>query len=261
MIPAKHPQNPPARLQTVTAAAVELHPGVATVETPRSALPAGLPEIIHRLNQPLTALRGALELGLMTEGTLVDYRSALEESLHQADALIGMLGRLSEMVEAEDSAEPPEPVPLVQLVRTACDEMLPLADSRRITLSLKAQGDFTVDARGRWLRQAIYKVIHHAVERSPERGAVLVSLVGSQGAACLRISDDGPAPRPGELDHLLQGRSLGQLFSEAVKHGTLEWAIAKRIFEIQGGAVRAETKSGGGCCFSACLPLTLPSPH
>jgi two-component system OmpR family sensor kinase len=247
----------PAQSSVKVAVAVETGPGQAQL---CRVCCAGLAAIIHRLSQPLTALRGSLELGLLTEGSAEDDRLALKESLAQADQLVGLLASLRELVEAEDSSQPAETTSLDQLVIAESAEMRPWAESRGLTLVLKFQSDLYVRANPRWLRHAVSKVIHRAIDRSPESGTVLVTLARSNREARLEVKDNGPAPSPGGLDHLSRASSLGQLFSEASNRGTLEWAIAKRIFEVQGGAARVESEPGQGCCFRASLPL-VPSTN
>lgn len=254
-------KDPPGRKQTsrrnkdAPAGGVELQTWPAPGEGRPQEWAAIVSAIIHRFSQPLTALRGSLELALLTEGSAADYRLALKESLAQADNLVRLIGSLRELVEAEDSSEPAERTPLDQVVKEVSDDFEPLARSRGLTLALESKGNLYVHASPRWVRQAIYKVIHAALERSPERGTVVVSLSRSGQDACLAVTDQGPASRPGELDHLSEASSPVQTFSEASKRGTLEWAIAKRIFEIQGATVSVESVFGGGCSFTACFRL------
>jgi signal transduction histidine kinase len=249
-------QCPPGQPHLPAAKNAELQARPVAAVRPFPAQSVGLPAILHRLSQPLTALRGSLELGLLTEGSAADYRLALQESLAQADSLAKLLASLRDLVDAEASGNLAEPTPLELLVQAASQEMRPWATSLGLTLHLESAGHCTVRADSRWLRQAIYRVIHRAIERSPEGGTVLISLSQTDYQAFLRVSDQGPAAPPGELDHLSQVASLGELFSDAAKRATLEWALAKHIFEVQGGTVRVESKLGGGCCFIAGLPLT-----
>lgn len=44
--------------------------------------------VSHQLNQPLTALRGSLELALTTAHTIEDYRKSIETALEQTDRVI-----------------------------------------------------------------------------------------------------------------------------------------------------------------------------
>ncbi len=214
--------------------------------------------MIHRLSQPLTALRGSLELALLGQRSATEYRLALKESLAQADHLVWLLDALRELAEPEDWRDLTETIQLEGLVKEVVEELLPVADSRGMSLAFESKEELTVRGSSDKIRQAIFRVIHHAMERSPERGTVRVVLSTLNLSACLRVADEGLAAGPAALDHLGQPSSLDQLFSEALERRTLEWAIAKRIFESQGGTVRVESKPVNGCCFRACLPLIPP---
>src|SRR5260370_21441014 len=216
--------------------------------------PTDLSNIIHRLSRPLTALRGSLELRLLTEGDAADYRLALKEAFAQAEDLVHLLSSLRELVDAEHSGDF-KLVALAELVRAAGQEMQPLADSRGLTFDLELKADPYVLAYPRWLRLGGYRIMYHAVDRSRDLGTVSICLLRSGRTASLLISDEGPPVPHAELDLLSRTQSLGQLFSQSSKQSTLEWAIAKRIFEAQGGTVRVESRTGGGCCFQVYLPL------
>lgn len=252
-------RHPPQWALTTNHAPGARAPSPEARELPRPPRPnftasaAGLPSVIHRLSQPLTALRGSLELGLLTKGSAADYRRALQEALAQADHLVHLINWLREMVDAGEGGEADEGAQLEDLVKTAREEIEPLAATRGVTLILESHTDSNVRGSVKWLRHAVYRVIHHAVERSAERGTVHISLSNRDGEVHLRVSDRGPAARSGELEHLARASSLGQLFADASKRGTLDWAMAKLIFEVQGGVARVECEPGQGCCFIACL--------
>jgi len=211
--------------------------------------------IIHRLSQPLTALRGSLELALLTERSAAEYRRALRDSLAQADQLVWLLGSLRELAESEEPGKSAERIRLGGLVNEVIQELRPLASSRAIRVTLDSRDDLYVRGNSRRLQQAIFRVIHHAMERSPERATVRVVLWASDLYACLTVADEGPTAGPGGLDYLRQHAPIGRLFSETTKRGTLEWAIAKRIFDAQGGTALVENQRPAGCSFRAALPL------
>lgn len=218
----------------------------------------GLPTVIHRLSQPLTALRGSIELALLAELSPAEYRAALKGALEQADRVVGLLDSLRDWAESEDPGDLTECVLLGTVVEEALEHLLPLADSRGLSVVFQSGVDLYVRVNSTRLRRAILKVIHHAIDRSPERGRVRVELSTSQGNAFLVVSDEGPAAEPPELDSLRGTMTLGHLFSEASKRGSLDWAVAKNIFEAQGGAARVENTAGSGCSFRVSLPLASP---
>ncbi len=214
--------------------------------------------IIHRLSQPLTALRGSLELALLTERSAAEYRLALTDSLAQADRLFWLLNSLRELTESEDPGEITERIRLDDLMSEVIEELQPLANMRRLSMIRELQHEVFVRGNSRRLRQALFRVIHHAMARGPEYATVRVVLSTLDLSARLMVADEGLAAGPQELDHLGQDSSLGRLFSEASKRGTMEWAIAKRLFEAQGGRVFVESQRTGGCCFWAFLRLASP---
>jgi signal transduction histidine kinase len=220
----------------------------------------GLPAIIHRLSQPLTALHGALELALMTSRSIEEYRSALKEMLTQADSLLSMLGSLRELVDAEELGGSNEAARLEVLAEEAIGELRPLADSRSVSLTFNPRGTLPLRADVGKLRLAVYKVIHHAVAGSPKRGAVRVSLFTDDRNAYFEVVHQGRLPAPDEIAHLTKAVSLGALFSEASMRGTLEWAVAKRLFENQDGIVQVEARPGEGSCFRVLWRITPQNP-
>ena len=60
--------------------------------------------VLHRFSQPLTALRGALELGLSLSRTPEQYREALQEALHHTDRLVRLKQLLAELTSRENFA-------------------------------------------------------------------------------------------------------------------------------------------------------------
>lgn len=213
-----------------------------------------LSAIIHGLSQPLTALRGALELALLAEHSAEEYRLVLKESLAQADRLVGLLRSLRELAECETPNGLTSPVELDRVIRDLVDELRPLADSNGVSLTLELVPRLRVFCDPGRLRESIFRVIHQAVERTPRGGTVRILTSKTNDRVSLLVADEGPPARPDDLSHLEHPPSLGHLFSEASRRGTLEWAVAKRILEAQRATVRVESSPDQGCSFRVCFP-------
>jgi signal transduction histidine kinase len=104
----------PARVEAGSALA---HSLVARSENRLEACAVGDPDrsdrvgaIIHSLSQPLTCLRGVLELSLLGEGGPEVYRAAIEEALVQADRLFRLLESCREPAAGAVQAEMRRPV-------------------------------------------------------------------------------------------------------------------------------------------------------
>ena len=57
----------------------------------------------HQLNQPLTALRGSLELALTTARSSEDYRKSIQVALEQTDRVILLKEKLDKLAETSSA--------------------------------------------------------------------------------------------------------------------------------------------------------------
>ena len=83
---------------------------------PQRVSPAFLSAVSHEMAQPLTVLRGSLELALEKEWSAEERRSWLEQALEQADRLIQVNVLLRELAEAETLTAATEKASLSTLV-------------------------------------------------------------------------------------------------------------------------------------------------
>lgn len=66
--------------------------------------------LAHKLSQPLTSLRGSLEVALMDEMDEKECRKVLEQSLEETYRVAEVLETLREVLEAEDPGDDFQPV-------------------------------------------------------------------------------------------------------------------------------------------------------
>ena len=65
--------------------------------------PSLVSAVSHQLNQPLTALRGSLELALTTARSSEDYRKSIQVALEQTDRVILLKQALDELAESSSA--------------------------------------------------------------------------------------------------------------------------------------------------------------
>ena len=123
---ARSPDHPMARS----------HPIAPTSSKCRECLGA----MAHRLAQPMTALRGSIELGLMGKRSAADYRSVLEQSLQLADNLSQLIVSLRDLGESSAPGGAAQRVLLNATATEVLAEMEGLAQSRDLHLQLHARG-------------------------------------------------------------------------------------------------------------------------
>jgi signal transduction histidine kinase len=211
--------------------------------------------VAHRLSQPLTALRGSMELALWVERSAAEYHAALEQSLDLTDHLVRWIAGLRDLAESAAPCPALERVALGELVGTAVEELRPLAESRGLVLTFGRSGKAYVRAHPERLREALLRILHHALKSSPEGGAVRITVSVFEGMASLAIFDERPVARPGESDPWREASTLGRAFSEAAKADNLDAAIAQCLVEAMGGTIQVECGVAQGCCLQFRLPL------
>lgn len=85
--------------------------------------------VFHDLSQPLTALQCSLELALVRDQTIEEFRASIEAALHAAERLRQRLLLLRELSDADDPGDTSTPLALDQLLQQLREDMLPLFES------------------------------------------------------------------------------------------------------------------------------------
>ena len=209
----------------------------------------------HRLAQPMTALRGGIELGLMGKRSAADYRSLLEQSLQLADNMAQLIVSLRDLGESGAPGGPPQCVLLEATATEVLAEMEGLAQSRELRLQLKAEGAVKVCANPERLREALQSLLAWVIQNSAGGGVIAMELSASEGEARVFLS-------PPRLDlQYLQIKVLeditnpGLLFSHAAKNGALGWAINQRLLDGLGGRLEILTDGPDAGCIRVRFPL------
>ena len=128
----------------------------------------------------------------------------------------------------------------------------------RKALSLEVEGPEELMVRSdiRRVRQVLVNLIGNAVKFT-EKGGVTIAVAENNGAAVVAVRDCGPGIRPADMGKLF--RYFSQITSSDMpKHeGTgLGLYISKKLMNLLGGDIRAESEFGRGSVFSITLPLS-----
>jgi len=246
----------------------------------------------HELRTPLASLTGFIET---LRGHAKDDAGARERFLSIMEAQAGRMARLVDdlmslsRIELGEHIAPADVVDLAACVRDVLDASAPIADRRRVKLSIKLPQKASAIARGDrdQLVQVIQNLVDNAVKYSPDGGTVEVTLqaqlspeaasapyrpgaarvsllapdVPAQAYAALRVSDHGLGmprehlPRLTERFYRVEGQKSG---GERSGSG-LGLAIVKHIVNRHRGGMTVESAVGEGTTFTVYLPMQ-PQP-
>jgi heavy metal sensor kinase len=212
----------------------------------------------HELRTPLTIIRGELETSLLDESLSEKVRETIYSLIEETENLSKIVQCLLSLSRLDSGSAQMERVRLnlADLVSTITDQMIPLADEKRVVLTAKAQGRVEVEGDRVRLRQVVVNLLDNAIKYTPEGGRVTVGVNVSDRQAQLEISDTGPGIPASDLPHVFE-----RFFrADPGRFGTIEGAglglsIVQSICAAHGGLVKAENHASGGCRFVVQLPL------
>lgn len=213
-------------------------------------------DVAHELRTPLTNLRcqiEALEDGL-AQPDAATLRSLREETLLLA-RLVEDLQQLS-LAEAGALRLTLEPLAPADLVESALTASRSAAAVAGVTLESKVPPLSQVMADRERVAQVLRNLLTNALQHTPAGGSVTLRARSVDGAVEFAVCDTGPGI-PAEHLALVFERfhRVDPSRARATGGAGLGLAIVRRLVEVHGGTVRAESEVGKGASFSFTLPL------
>ena len=210
-------------------------------EPGRDESSALLAAIAHRLSQPLTALRGTLELARLKATSVAEYRSAVEKALESAERLAWLVQSLRELAEAGVPAGERVPTILDEVADSVLEDLRPLAASRGVHVATRLERGLLARTYPERLSQALLKVLYHSILRSPEGKTVRMELHARQDDAQWVITDEGAPYSIANAEHFVETLSAGQDLPGGSGESVLGLVTAKQFIEALGGSLSVES--------------------
>ena len=146
---------------------------------------------------------------------------------------------------------------LSELVRHALKLHAPAAEARGITLSGCAEVPVWVEGDETRLAQVLDNLLNNALKFSHKGGRIAIEAVAEDGAALLRVSDNGEGIAADVLPTLFEPFAQADHSLDRTGGGLgLGLSMVKGLVELHGGSVAARSAGPGqGSTFSVRLPL------
>jgi PAS domain S-box-containing protein len=216
--------------------------------------------VSHELRTPLNGIIGFSELmydarlGPVSE----DHKDVLGDILTSARHLLQLINDILDLskVEAGRMEFHPESTRIDTLVYEVRDVVRPLAEKKRLKLSIAMPEELTAVVDPARFKQVLYNYLSNAVKFTPESGRVEVRVRREEDQSFrVDVEDTGVGIPPDEIAKLFQ--EFQQLpNSRKAEQGTgLGLALTRHIVEAQGGSVSVRSVKGVGSVFSAVFPL------
>ncbi len=213
----------------------------------------------HEMKTPLTILQGNLDVALMKARTTEEYREALINNLEQVGRLIALTRSLLTLANFTSGKPPVHLVPLAlePLIQDLVDELTPLADDRRITLTFESQSIPPILGDAQWIKQALINLLDNALHYTPFGGVVTIRLAAVGDEVAVAVEDTGHGIEPEHLPHLFERFYRTDWARAKDAGGTgLGLPIVKEIAEAHGGTVSVTSQVEKGSVFTLRLPAS-----
>ena len=214
--------------------------------------------VSHDLQTPLTAARAGLALlDLDTPAQLsVEQRDLLDTSRRNIEYLTILIGDLLtyNQLEAGTLQLEREPVDLRAVVAAAMRVVHPLLREKGQSLEANLSEPLPCLGDMRRLEQVVINLLANAHRHTPSGSRIAISGRVAAGTAQLTVSDNGPGIPDEEREAIF--RRFHRL-SAAGEGSGLGLAIARRIVELHGGQLDAESAPGRGASFHLTLPANI----
>ncbi len=217
--------------------------------------------VSHDLRTPLASLQGYLETVMMKEDSLDPdrRREYLEIAARQATRLSRLVEELFELakLDAHETRPEPEDFPIGELLQDVAQKFSLEAEEKhvRVETELVSDGPF-VRADIGLIERVLQNLLENALRYTDDGGRIRMRARTAQGRAgrvSVAVEDSGSGIHADALPNIFDRHYQGGGRDSSRRAG-LGLAIAKRIVELHGGVIAAESDPAHGTTFWFELP-------
>ncbi|VVB87199.1 Methanogenesis regulatory histidine kinase FilI [uncultured archaeon] len=222
-----------------------------------------LANMSHELRTPLNVIIGFSELLTQNAcGGMKEKQVHYVENIHTSGKhLLSLINDILDLskVEAGKMELSIEKVSVPEIIIMALDLIKERAAKHNVILEkeLDPQLDI-IETDSLRLKQILFNLLSNAVKFSKaEGGTITISAKREENMAKFSVSDMGIGMQEEDMDKLFKKfEQLDVSISKSYGGTGLGLAISKKLVEMQGGSIMAESRYGEGSTFTFFLPIT-----
>jgi PAS domain S-box-containing protein len=223
-----------------------------------------LATVSHELRTPLNSILGWTQLfrgGKLDEAGRAHALETIEQSAKTQARLIEDLLDVSRIVTGKMRLEV-RSVQIADVISAAVDTLRPAADAKNISIHqmFEPVGRPVFGDPNR-LQQVMWNLLSNAIKFTPHGGFVHVILQRAESYVQILVKDNGVGIKPEFLPQVFDAfRQADSSSTRSHKGLGLGLTIVRRLIELHGGTVRAESDGeGSGTVVEIRLPVASPS--
>jgi signal transduction histidine kinase/HPt (histidine-containing phosphotransfer) domain-containing protein len=259
------------RLEELTRKQQELTDACRVAEANSRAKSEFLATMSHEIRTPMNGV--VAMTGLLMETSLTaDQRGYLDTIYNSSESLLSIINDILDFskIEAGKMELERRPFDLRGCLEESLDLLAPRANEKKLDLAYEAMDVIPAQVEGdaQRLRQVLVNLVGNALKFT-ERGSVIISVEklapadATENPAALRlhfaVRDTGIGIQPDRLARLFRPFSQADVSTARKYGGTgLGLVISRKLVELMGGRMWAESLPGEGSTFHFTINLTTP---
>jgi len=210
----------------------------------------------HEMRTPLTAIQGSSEI-------MTNYALTPEKSKQLSEMINAESKRLARLIQtflnverlAEGQMElKRDCFSAAEVVETCVTRVKPLAERKKIRLSLDTGVDGTLTGDRELMEYALYNILTNAVKYSPAETEIHVAAERNNGELRVTVRDQGIGMDAKELKNIFQKFYRTKKAEASGEAGTgIGLSIVEQIVTHHGGRMEVTSEPGKGSCFTMVL--------
>ncbi len=200
--------------------------------------------IAHDLRTPLAIMRVRLERGL--NGSDDQLRKTAEQALCDLDRAITTVTALLRISEIEAGLRRSAfaSVDLAEVCLEVFELYEPMAETKRIAMTLEADDKVPMIGDAELLREALANLVDNAIKFTPDGGAVVIAAKALPDGPFVKVSDNGPGIRLADREKIFRRFHRSSTVGSIPGNG-LGLSMAATIAELHGLTLRLEDNHPG----------------
>ncbi|MGD9384262.1 MAG: ATP-binding protein [Desulfobacterales bacterium] len=215
-------------------------------------------DVSHELRNPLSAIKGEIEVAVSRKRDATDYHETLHNCLERIDDLIKMVNDLFliSRFDAKKYDLKPSRINLAELLGEMYDFFLPIAQEKNIHFVIERCDTIFASVDRQKILQLLNNLMDNAVKFTPENESITLSLIEHSHEAELNVSDSGIGIPENDLENIFKRFYQVDPSRSGDERGAgLGLHICKRIAEVHNGSIVAKRNKTKGVTFTVWLRL------
>ncbi|MGE0636450.1 MAG: ATP-binding protein [Bacteroidia bacterium] len=213
----------------------------------------------HELRNPLSVIRGQLEVALLKTREKKEYVKTLESLLEDINHLTIISNRLLSLAQVSGVGliDPKNEIRIDDLLLEVRSELIQSVAEHTVTISfesdLENEDGLIFHGNERLLRIAFFNLMENACKYSPDHSC-LVDIGTEEKNIVIRFSDKGVGIPAEDLKNIFEPFYRGKNVIDRKGHG-IGLSLVEKIVRLHGGTVSVDSTEKKGSVFTVKLPV------